>query len=50
MWEEQMFEKGQVKVNVVLRELNVVLERKERALPGEHGSKAYWLAWSVERL
>ena len=50
MWEEQIFEKGQVKVNSVLRELNVVVERRERALPVEGGTKSYWLAWSVERL
>ena len=50
MWEEQIFEKGQVKVNAVLRELNVVLERRERALPVEEGRKSYWLGWSVVRL
>ena len=50
MWEEQVFEKGQVKVNTILKELNMVVERKERAVPLEVGTRFYWLAWSVERL
>jgi len=50
MWEKEIFEKGQVKVNTVLRELNMAVERKERAVPLEEGIKFYWLAWSVERL
>ena len=50
MWEEQIFEKGQVKVNAVLRELNLVVERRERELPVDEGTKSYWLTWSVERL
>ena len=50
VWEEQIFEKGQVKVNTVLEELNIALERRERAVPDQEGTKAYWLFWSVERL
>jgi len=50
MWEEQIFEKGQVKVSTVLKELDMVVERRERAVPVEEGTKFYWLAWSVERL
>ena len=50
LWEEQIFEKGQVKVNTVLREVNMAVERKESAVPPEEGTKFYWLAWSVERL
>jgi len=50
MWEEQIFEKGQVRVSAALKELNMVVERRERAVPVEEGTKFYWLAWSVERL
>ena len=49
MWEEQIFKKGQVKVNAVLRELNVVVE-KESAVSAENRTKFQWLSWSVERL
>ena len=49
MWEEQIFEKGQVKANAILGQLNVVVE-SEGAPPVEGGTKFYWLAWSVERL
>jgi len=48
MWEEQIFEKGQVKVNTVLRELGVTAEG--RVVSDGGGTKFYWLAWSVERL
>lgn len=48
MWEDQIFEKGQVKVNTVLKELSVTAEG--RVLPAGGGAKFYWLAWSVERL
>jgi len=50
MWEEQVFEKGQVRVNTILKESNRVVERRERAVPLEEGARFYWLAWSVERL
>ena len=50
MWEEQIFEKGQVKVSTVLRETNMAVERLERAVPIGEGVKFYSLAWSVERL
>ena len=50
MWEEQIFEKGKIKVNAVLRETNMAVERLERAVPIEEGVKFYVLAWSVERL
>ena len=49
MWEERIFEKGQVKVNTVLKELNIIVER-ERTVPAEEGNGTYWLFWSVERL
>ena len=48
MWEEQIFEKGQVKVNTVLKELSVTPEG--RVLPVWAKTKLYWLVWSVERL
>jgi len=47
MWEEQIFEKGQVKVNTVVRELDKAVEKRV-VLIGE--AKFYWLTWSVERL
>ena len=47
MWEEEIFEKGQVKVNANLREFNMVVER---AVPVEEGTKFHLLTWSVERL
>ena len=50
MWEEQIFEKGKVKVNAVLTETNMIIERLERAIPIEEGAKFYILVWSVERL
>ena len=49
MWEEQIFEKGQVKVNTDLWELNVV-GGKERTTSVDDGTKLYWLFWSVERM
>jgi len=48
MWEERIFEKGQVKVNTVLKELSVTSEG--RVLPAGGGTKFHWLAWSVERV
>ena len=48
MWEEQIFEKGQVKVNTVVREFDKATE-KRALLIGEE-AKFYWLTWSVERL
>jgi hypothetical protein len=52
MWEEDIFERGQVKVNTVLVELNNAAERLGlgRGAPGEGGATVYGLAWSVERL
>ena len=50
MWEEEIFKKGQVKADTFLKELDMAVERKERAVPVEVGTKFYWLAWSVERL
>jgi hypothetical protein len=49
MWEEQIFEKGQVRVNTVLRETNMAAERLERGIQIEEGARFYVLAWSVER-
>ena len=48
MWEEQIFEKGQVKINTVMRETDTDVERKSALI--EEGAKFYWLTWSVERL
>ena len=48
MWEEQIFEKGQVKVNTTLEELSVTAEGRVVPVGGE--TKLYLLAWSVERL
>ena len=50
MWEEQIFEKGQVKVNVVLRDLTTAARRLEKGVPVEEGAMYYLLDWSVERL
>ena len=50
MWEEQIFEKGQVKVNTVLRDMAMVAEMLKRGVPIEEGAKFYFLEWSVERL
>jgi hypothetical protein len=50
MWEEQVFEKGHVKVSAVLREPNAVAEERRRKVPVEEGTKFYWLALSIERL
>jgi hypothetical protein len=49
LWEEQIFEKGQVKVNAALWELNVISE-KEGTASVDNGTKFHWLSWSVERL
>jgi len=49
MWEEQIFEKGQVKVSTVLKEWKMD-RRRERVVPADEGTKFYWLAWSIERL
>jgi len=48
MWEEQVFEKGQVKVNTVLKRLDVSAEGRAVLVGGN--IKSYWLTWSVERL
>ena len=45
MWEEEIFEKGQVRVNAVLEEAKSV----EKGVAIE-GAKFYWLVWSIERL
>ena len=50
MWEEQIFEKGQVKVNVVLRDLTTAAKRLAKGVPVEEGDMYYLLDWSVERL
>jgi len=47
MWEEQIFKKGQVKVNTVLRALEAV---RERTVPEEEVQEFSLLWWSVERL
>ena len=50
MWEEQIFEKGQVKVDTVLKGLDVSAEGRAVLLRGGDRVKSYWLTWSVERL
>ena len=48
MWEEQVFEKGQVKVSAVFWELDLVIYR---AVPFDEETKFDWLAiCSIERL
>ena len=48
MWEEQIFEKGQVKVNTDLKGVDVSAEGSAVLVGG--GAHSYWLTWSVERL
>lgn len=52
MWEEEVFERGQVKAAAILIELNKAAERlgMGKGLPIKEGAKFYGLAWSVERL
>ena len=50
MWEEQIFGKGQVRVNAVVKESKIVVERRQMAVPLGKGIKFPWLVWSVERL
>ena len=50
MWEEQIFEKGRVKVNAVLRDITTTMRRWKGGVQVEEGDKFYWLEWSVERL
>ena len=50
LWEEQVFEKGQVKVATRLVEVDMAAERLDRVFPPAEGKKPYWLFWSVERL
>jgi len=50
MWEEQIFEKGQVKVNVVLKDMTMLVKEFDRGVSVEEGAMYYWLVWSVERL
>jgi len=50
MWEEEIFEKGQVKVNTVLTDMTVLAKRLEKTDPIEEGAMYYSLDWSVERL
>ena len=48
LWEEQVFEKGQVKVTTSFTEIDIAAERLDQVFPGR--TKRYWLLWSVERL
>ena len=48
MWEQQIFEKGQVKVNTVLKGLDMSAEGRVVLAVG--GANSYWLTWLVERL
>ena len=42
VWEEQIFEKGQVKVNTFLKELD--MNAKGMVVPAGEGTKFYWLS------
>ena len=50
LWGEQIFGKGQVKVNTISREINMAAEKLERAAPVEEEAENYSLAWSTDRL
>ena len=50
LWEEQIFEKGQVRVNAVLEERDAGIKRRDKVVPVEEGTKSHWFFWSVERL
>ena len=50
MWEEQIFEKGQIKVNTILREKSFAGGKLENVFPVEAGDKSHVLVWSIERL
>lgn len=50
LWEEQIFEKGQVKVTTTMVEVDIAAEKLGRVLPIAVGTKPDWLFWSVERL
>ena len=50
LWEEQIFEKGQVKVTTRLVEMDISAEMTSGLLAHMDGSKRYGLFWSVERL
>jgi hypothetical protein len=50
MWEEQIFEKGQVKVNTSLSDVTMFAGRLDGRFSIEEGAKLYFLDWSVERL
>jgi hypothetical protein len=50
MWEEGIFEKGQVKVSAALRDVTTFSGRLDSRFSIEEGAKLYFLDWSVERL
>jgi len=50
MWEEQIFEKGRVKVSVVLNDMTMLAKRLEKGASVEEGAMYYWPEWAVERL
>jgi hypothetical protein len=50
MWEEEIFEGGQVKATTILVEADKDTARLAGGSQGEEGAKLYGLAWSVERL
>lgn len=50
MWEEQIFQKGQVKASASLVEMSMAAERLGVTDLVGGGAKFYGLAWSVERL
>ena len=50
LWEEEIFEKGQVKAATRLVEMDLDTETLGQVIFPELGAKRYWLFWSVERL
>jgi hypothetical protein len=50
MWEECIFEKGQVKATAALVEISMAAERYGVARPVAKDAKFYALSWSVQRL
>ena len=49
-YDEQIFDKGQVKVKAILREVDLSSHRLKKVFLVEEGSKFGFLFWSVERL
>ena len=50
MWEEQIFNKGQIKVKTIFREVDLSTHPLGKIYPAEEGAKFGFLFWSVERV